>query len=347
MKWESADLRVGLLLVAAAAVGLGSFVWLTPAVSDDTLPYYADFPSVDGLGPQSEVQIAGFQVGRVAEITPLADPVSRRITFRVRMQLRPRIGGSQLLRLPQGTVARIVSGGIISGAVVALEFPLKSTGYLKSGDVLTGAVALGINDQIKQLAEGLGDDVKKTLKATTKLVDSLQLVAHDARGAIGGVTDLTREGREALPVLLANVNRDLNSVDSLVNELRTISPALKVSLDSVNLLVSDTRKTINTVNGMMKDREPEVARIAANLDSTAVMLRWFVEQVARRPMRAITGVTIPILSPRDFQDAKTTDAKAGDAKPAEAKPAAPTAAPKPADNKPTAPAATPAKPPLR
>ena len=313
MKWESADFRVGLLLVAATVVGVGSFVWLTPAVSDDSNPYYADFANVDGLGAQSEVVLAGFQVGRVAEIVPSSDSLGGRVTFRVRMQVRPRIAGDRPFRIPKGTIARIVSGSFIGNAVVSLEPPSKSTALLQPGAILKGELATGLNDQLKQLAGELGDDIKKTLRTTTKLVDSLQLVAHAARLAAAGVTDLTQQGKEQLPVLLANVNRDLNGVDSLVRELRTLSPALKVSLDSVNRLVSDTRTTVNTVNGMMKDREPEVARIAANLDSTAVMLRWFVEQVARRPMRALTGVTIPVVSPRDFQDAKPPEPKAPNA----------------------------------
>ncbi len=309
MKWESADLRVGLLLVAATAVAIGSFVWLTPAVSDDSIPYFADFTNVDGLGAQSEVVLAGFQVGRVAEIVPSSDSMGGRVSFRVRMQVRSRLAGDRPFRIPKGTIARIVSGSFIGNAVLSLETPAKPTVLLPPGSIIKGELATGLNDQLKQLAGDLGEDVKKTLKSTTRLVDSLQLVAHDARAAIVGVNDLTQQGKEQLPVLLANVNRDLNNVDSLVRELRTLSPALVVSLDSVNRLVSDTRKTVNTVNGMMKDREPEVARIAANLDSTAVMLRWFVEQVARRPMRALTGVTIPIMSPRDFQDPKAVEVK--------------------------------------
>jgi ABC-type transporter Mla subunit MlaD len=310
MKWESADFRVGLLLVAATVVGVGSFIWLTPAVSDDSIPYYADFTNVDGLGAQSEVVLAGFQVGRVAEIVPSSDSLGGRVSFRVRMQVRPRISGDRPFRIPKGTIARIVSGGFIGNAVLSLEPPLKPQALLPPGSIIKGELAVGLNDQLKQQASELGEEIKKTLRTTVKLVDSLQVVAHEARLAAAGVADLTQQGKEQLPVLLANVNRDLNGVDSLVRELRTLSPAFKVSLDSVNRLVSDTRKTVNTVNGMMKDREPEVARIAANLDSTAVMLRWFVEQVARRPMRALTGVTIPVIAPRDFQDAKPADAKA-------------------------------------
>lgn len=321
MKWESADLRVGLLLVASAVVGIGSFVWLTPSVSDDSVPYYADFANVDGLTTQSDVLVAGFQVGRVAEIVASSDSTSGRMTFRVRMQLRPRLAGDRPFRVPRGTIARLVQSAFIGAASVSLEPPARAAGLMAPGAILKGELSTGLNDQLKLLAGELGEDIKKTLRTATKLLDSLQLVAHDARNATAGVVDLTRKGSEELPVLVANVNRDLNSVDSLVRELRTLSPALKGSLDSVNLLVSDTRKSVNTVTGMVKDREPEMARIAANLDSTAVMLRWFVEQVARRPMRAITGVTIPVLSPRDVDPAtKPPGAPAGAPPPAAASP---------------------------
>ena len=332
MKWESADLRVGLLLVSAGVVGIGSFVWLTPAVSDDSVPYFADFKSVEGINEQSTVELSGFQVGRVSEIIPSADSATGHVTFRVRMSMRPRLAGDRPFRIPRGTIARISAGRIIGSESIMLEPPARIIGMLQPGAILRGELATGTTDVLKQLAGELGDDIKKTLRATTRLVDSLQTVAHEVRLAAANVTDLTRTGKEELPTLLANINRDLNNVDSLVRDLKTLSPALKLSLDSVNRLVSDTRKTVNTVNGMMKDREPEVARIAANLDSTAVLLRWFVEQVARRPMRALTGVTIPVLSPRDFQDAKPPEAKAAESKPAKppaAAPAAPTTGPPP------------------
>ena len=87
MKWESADLRVGLLLVSAGVVGIGSFVWLTPAVSDDSVPYFADFKSVEGINEQSTVELSGFQVGRVSEIIPSADSATGHVTFRVRMSM--------------------------------------------------------------------------------------------------------------------------------------------------------------------------------------------------------------------------------------------------------------------
>lgn len=335
MKWEGGDLRVGLLLVTATLVGIGSFLWITPAVSDDSIKYYADFTNVDGLGVQDKVTVEGFEIGRVADIAPSVDSATGKMHFRVEMLVRPRLTGGRPFRVPRGTVAHIGAGGLISGSVIQLDPPARFNGYLQPGSILKGDILPGLNDELKRISGEVGEDVKKTLRTATRLMDSLQVVAHEARSAAANVTDLTRQGKEELPILLANVNRDLNGVDSLVRELRTLSPALKGSLDSVNKLVSDTRKTVNTVNGMMKDREPEVARIAANLDSTAVMLRWFVEQVARRPMRALTGVTIPVVAPRDFKDEAPPPAAASPAaKPAEA------GAARPGDPKPAPPAAS-------
>jgi ABC-type transporter Mla subunit MlaD len=296
MKWEPADFRVGLLIVGAATVGIGSFVWLSPAVTDDSKIYYADFDAVEGLNVQSEIKIAGYSVGRVGDIVASADD-NGKMTFRVRMRITPTLAGGRPFRIPEGTVAKLMPPAFVGSAYIALETPIKVSKPLPPGAILRGVQNQGLSDKLQELAASVGDDVKKTLRATTKLVDSLQLVASQARTAAVAATDVINTGRDALPGILASANRTLGSVDSTVHEFKTLSPALKVSLDSVNRLVSDTRRTINQVSGMMGDREPEIARIAANLDSTAVLLRWFVQEVAKRPMRAITGVTIPVIAP--------------------------------------------------
>ena len=296
MKWEPADFRVGLLIVGAATIGIGSFVWLSPAVTDDSKLYYADFDAVEGLNVQSEVKIAGYTVGRVGDIVASADTAGK-MKFRVRLRITPTLAGGRPFRIPEGTVAKLMPPAFVGSAYIALETPAKMAKPLPPGAVLRGVQNQGLSDKLQELAVSVGDDVKKTLRSTTKLVDSLQIVASQARAAAVAATDVINTGRDALPGILATANRTLASVDSTVHEFKSLSPALKVSLDSVNRFVSDTRRTINQASGMLGDREPEIARIAANLDSTAVLLRWFVQEVAKRPMRAITGVTIPVIAP--------------------------------------------------
>lgn len=296
MKWEPADFRVGLLIVGAAAVGIGSFVWLSPAVTDDSRVFYADFAAVEGLSVQSEVKVAGYPIGRVGDIAASTDSAGR-MNFRVRMRITPTLAGGRPFNIPEGTVAKLMPPAFVGSAYILLEMPSRPAKPLREGVTLRGIQNQGLGDKLQELAVSVGDDVKKTLRSTTKLVDSLQLVASQARTAVIAATDVINSGRDALPGILASANRTLDSVDSTVREFKTLSPTLKVSLDSVNRLVSDTRRTINQVSGMLGDREPEIARIAANLDSTAVLLRWFVQEVAKRPMRAITGVTIPVIAP--------------------------------------------------
>ena len=331
MKWEAADLRVGLLVIAAGAVGVGSFVWLSPAVTDNSIQYYADFPSVEGLDPQSKVLVKGFEIGRVSDILPTTAEDGT-IQFRVRMKVTPNLSGGRPLRIPKGTIALLQPPAFLGGAVISLELPIKQAESLPPNAVLKGIVGKGLSDKISELATGVGDDTRKTLKSATRMIDSLTLVASQVRSATVVATDLFRAGRDSLPGILASVNRNLNGVDSLVRDFKTLSPALKGSLDSVNHLVSDTRRSVNQVSGMMKDREPEIGRIAANLDSTAVLLRWFVEQVARRPMRAITGVTIPVIAPREAPPPAADAARSGAPAATKAPPVAAPAKPAPASS---------------
>lgn len=100
----------GVLFVAA---GFGVYAMQANNVSGPSGSYsvYALFSSADGLASGTDVRIAGVKVGAVSGLE--LDPQ----TYRARVRLAVRDG----IELPDDTIAKIDSEGILGGVYVSLE----------------------------------------------------------------------------------------------------------------------------------------------------------------------------------------------------------------------------------
>lgn len=126
---------VGLIVIAVAVL----FLFYAYSVSGQVVGggqyrLGAVFGSVSGINTGSEVRIAGVKVGQVSRNTLDGD------TYEARLEMA--IDGG--VRVPEDSVAKIVSDGLLGGAHVAIE-PGASEVYLEEGETITitrGAVDL-------------------------------------------------------------------------------------------------------------------------------------------------------------------------------------------------------------
>jgi len=117
---------VGVAVIAIAALFL-SYAYEASGRNIGRGNYALDavFGRVDGVTVGSEVRIAGIKVGTVS--ANQLDPK----TFEARLQLSIASG----IAVPEDSIAKIVSDGLIGGAHVAIE-PGASDDALKEGDVI-------------------------------------------------------------------------------------------------------------------------------------------------------------------------------------------------------------------
>jgi phospholipid/cholesterol/gamma-HCH transport system substrate-binding protein len=295
VKWEQGDLAVGALVLGAVAIALGSTIWFAPAVTDTTVTYYTEFDRIEGMAVQSEVRLRGFTVGRVSAIEPVRAKNGYR--FRVAMRLDARLENGDRFEVPRGTTAQLVPPAVLGAASIALESPDSATGNLAPGSTIPGTRSTAVMDQLNKLAGDLNTDVRRVIVSTLGLLDSLKRTATVATSALSAAEGAVRTTQDALPRLFASVERDLATADTLLKGLQQVTPATLKVADSVALLLSDSRKSLAQLTSLATSREPELSRIVANLDTSAVLLRHFAGEVSRSPMRAITGVMPP--TPRD------------------------------------------------
>lgn len=129
-----------LIGAAVLAVGIGFAIYAsessgTTSIRTGSYPLQASFTSASGIGPGTDVRIAGVKVGSVSTLT--LDPESYRA--RVTMQIRSDVA------LDDGASAKIDTEGLLGGAFIAIE-PGAGLDPLAAGDeilITQGSISLG------------------------------------------------------------------------------------------------------------------------------------------------------------------------------------------------------------
>ncbi len=296
MKWERTDFVVGSVVVAAVVIALGSFLWLSPALSARTYPLYTFFDRIDGLNSGANVVLQGYSVGQVGVIEPQLD-AGGNMRFRVQMNLQYRLASGDSLFLPQGTRARLMPPAVIGNGFIMLEPPDGPAPRLEPGSTVPGTRATAVLEQVQGITDELTAEVVETLRTTRSLMDTLTLVAGQATLAMGHTNRLMSTTTERLPSILAGLESQLATAEALTRDLReqvnTLAPAAAASIDTATALLSDSRRLVVEMNQLLSASEPEMTGILANLDTTMLLLQHFVRQVSRRPYRMLTGVKPP------------------------------------------------------
>ncbi len=289
MKWESSDLTVGVVVVTASLIILASLLWLSPVVSSKTYPLYTEFDRIDGISPQANVLLRGYTVGKVGDIEPrMAGDGNLR--FRVRLDIESRLARGDSLRLPQGTTARLVPPPVIGAGFIVLETPDNGGAPLPRESTIPGVRTTAIVEQVQGLTTDMGGEMLSTMGTARALMDSVTLAVAVANRTLV-------ETAAVIPPLVRNLEAQLVATRSLTADLQTqvnsISPAALATIDSVTLLLSDSRRLVQDLQSTLATTAPDMVDIVAQLDTTSMLLSHFVRQVTLRPWKAFTGVEPP------------------------------------------------------
>lgn len=289
MKWESSDFAVGVVVVAAAVILLGSFLWLSPAVAGSTYPLYTEFDRIDGVANQSNVMLRGYTVGRVAAIEPRMT-ADGDLLFRVRMNIESKLASGDSLLLPSGTTARLVPPPVIGAGYILLETPDHRGQALEPGSSIPGIRNTAIIEQVQGMTEDVSAEVLTTMTVAQSLMDSLTAAVSTANRTL-------TETSAAIPPLVRSLEQQLQATAALTADIQeqvnTLSPAALATIDSVSMLLSDSRALVGDLRGTLSDTRPEIYHILGQLDTTSILLTHFMREVSEKPLRILSGVDPP------------------------------------------------------
>lgn len=277
------DFYVGLFLVAAIALVIGALI-ATSGWGERRYDLFVRVASADGISRGTAVVIEGLDVGQVTSISPRVDSATRRVSFVAKLSVKERFEDGSRLQLPIGTRAELVQASQISPAV-AIRLMLPDTirahrVYLRAGDTLESRRKGNALEAVAEVADQLSQRVQEMVRTATQTLVRVQSTLRD----------VTPEVQRTLNGVAATMGR----VDSIVSRL-----AQRGLSDSISVAVATTNRLLLRLDSLATENRGGLRSTVANLNEASRQLNNFVDQMSRRPFRALTGVKpLPPL-PRD------------------------------------------------
>jgi ABC-type transporter Mla subunit MlaD len=293
------DFYVGLLIVGAIALIVGALI-ATSGWGERRYDLFLRVASADGLSQDTKVSVQGLAVGRVRSVSPRVDSVTRRISFVAQMSVKERFSDGSSLRLPVGTRAEIVQPSQISPAMeVQLILPDtlgRARVYLGAGDTIDSRRKGGALEAFAQVASDISNDLKDALRQTTRTLVRVQST----------VTQTERTLRDVTPNVertLGSVATTMGRVDSLIERLHRggFADSVAATVAGTNRLLVRLDSLARAASALTSENRADLRATVMNLTEASRQLNHFVDQMTRRPYRALTGIK-PL--PRDSAGAK-------------------------------------------
>lgn len=192
--------------------------------------YYAVFEDIGALHESTNVNLNGFQIGKVTKLKMLSsNPV--RICAEILV--------TEKLDIPKDSYLEVVQKDVLGGMVVNLRLGTSSQMAVR-GDTLDCGVAAGMLD-------GVGDLVAQ-LKSTIASIDTIGMNVKTA----------------FLPYDSANGGKMIkNTLENLQNTTQSLSAILTANGGKVNSVFTQLDKLSKTLG----DAEPKIEAIVSNVDN--------------------------------------------------------------------------------
>lgn len=211
-------------------------------------PYTAYFTDAGGLTPGNDVYVSGIKVGQVKSVSLAGD--TAKVAFTVDRHVA--VGNQSLAAIRTETILGQRSIAVTpAGSGAATTIPLSRT---------TTPYALG--SALEELGRNAGDlDKAQFEKSLQVLTDSLHDATPQLRGALDGVTSLSR-----------TLNRRDEALESLLAHAKSVTQVLADRAGQVNKLILDG----NQLFAALDARRAALAELISGIDDVSQQLSGFV-----------------------------------------------------------------------
>ncbi|MCV7233920.1 MCE family protein [Mycobacterium branderi] len=283
-------LRTGIFgLVLVTCIVLVAFGYTGLPFWPQGRPYTAYFSDAGGITPGNDVYVSGIKVGQVKSVGLAGD--TARVTFTVDRHIA--VGNQSLAAIRTDTILGQRAVSVTpAGSGTATTIPLSRT-----------TTPYALNSALEDLGRNAGDlDKAQFEKSLQVLTDSLRDATPQLRGALDGVTSLSRtlnRRDEALGNLLAHaksVTEVLADRAAQVNKLVLDGNQLFAALDArraaLGQLIAGIRDVSQQLSGFVADNRKEFGPALSKLNQVLDLLNerheYITEALKRLPAYATT-----------------------------------------------------------
>lgn len=264
------ELRLGILGIALVGLMIWGYQFVKGKnIFKNVITINTTIDNVTGLAVSSPVKVNGFKIGNVNNIILNPEDVNS-------MVVSMEIDGD--IKFPKNMVAAIVSGQLVGGKEITLQFEStcdgtnclqdgdriksKNVGFLES---LVGEENMeNYSDGIKETVGSVMDTLNKSLmdedsnSPINKSFRSLELTMDNLASTTSNINQLFRKSQDELSSTISNlatITETMATSDAQIRSMLTNMDQITRQLSEANLgaTVGNANKAIDTATGMLTD----------------------------------------------------------------------------------------------
>ncbi len=292
---QRTDLYVGLFLVATVTLVLVALI-ATSGWGVDRYDVFVRTENAQDVAVDGKVFMQGLEVGRVAGIAPRPVGEAGKLEFIIRVSLLDRFPDGTPLRLPRGATAEVVSG-LLGGSTIQLTVTPGSGGSLAPGDTIDMRRGTSPIEAFGALANDLKGTIQQTLVSATGTMNAVRGLADSLRVTTGTARRFLVATQPGTEKVLDGVSANLDRLRAVLDSANARTGLTFSQLNTTMVQARALLARVDTLTGLLiamgGENRPEINAMIVNFRNISTQLGYVLEQISRRPLRLISGVTIP------------------------------------------------------
>jgi phospholipid/cholesterol/gamma-HCH transport system substrate-binding protein len=292
MKSKSEQAAVGLFVLIAAALLIGSILAVAGTFTSGGVPFHTYFKSAGGLLPGAMVRYGGMNAGKVAAVR--VDPQD---STRIEIDFTVQRG----IPVKKDSIARITTIGALSDNYVEVGTGTKGGPLAPPGSELKSSETMGIGD-LGNVVGNLAPIANQVLQNLNQRLVELQVTVArvndllndknrmNVGASLGNLNSMLSDSRPKVSASLTNVQSASAKLPPLLDNLKTTMDQANVvmsHIDSVvvenhqdiRAIVVELRETLLTASSLMEELKNTTDNNTDNIDEIMVNIRATTENI--------------------------------------------------------------------
>ena len=260
---------VGLFVLAAAALLIGSVLSVAGTFSRGNIPHRAYFKFAGGLEPGAVVRFGGMKAGSVQAVrVDPGDSTRIEVDFNV----------ARDIPLKADSVARIASLGALGDNYVELTTGTRQAAAAAPGSVVRSTESMSFSD-LADMVGGLQPMARQALETLNQRLNEVQVTVARANDL------LSDQNRSNISAALGNANSMLAEsrpkVSATLTDIQTASAQLRLLLDDLKKTMAQANDALGHIDAVVLENRQDLRSSVAELRQTLLTTSSFVDHLDR------------------------------------------------------------------
>ena len=271
-----------ILISILAIVTLAVTIWGYKFISGKNLfsgnyTYYAHYDDVQDVNTATSVQINGYEVGTVISIQPEPEDIKKiKLGFTVKKDIR----------IPNYTVAKLMSSSPLGGKVIELEFDKMCDGSncAENGSMITGETLglLGsmikpgdLDTQIKSITDGIDNTLEQLGDPESDA--AVDVSVRNLAITLENFAKISQKMESLMARSSGNMEKTLANMANMTESLVGSNEKLNSMLDNLTAVTEDIKnsnitKAIENASGTMEQAEASLKTVEGTMSEATATL---------------------------------------------------------------------------